>query len=89
MSLPPKKLSGAQNLKRKRKKQEESEKAAKLLSKFLRPEKSSESLSSELVQLHHATEEDLLNKSSSGEAHEDEKQHIQEDLPGSLYFRCC
>nr|CAD7569872.1 unnamed protein product [Timema californicum] len=74
MSLPTKKLSGAQNLKRKRKKQGETEKAAT----FLRVEKSSESSSSELVQ--HTTEEDLFNISSSDEAHEDEEQHAQEDL---------
>ncbi|GBP29034.1 hypothetical protein EVAR_10850_1 [Eumeta japonica] len=33
-----------------------------------------------LVQHHHTTKEDPLNKSSSGEAHEDEELHIQEDL---------
>lgn len=77
---PPKKLSGAQNLKRKRQKQDETEKAAKSLAKFLKvklPE------SSELVL--HATEEDPFNKCSLNEVLGDKEQHTQEDLaiPGT------
>lgn len=47
MSPPSKKLSGAQNLKRKRIKQVETEKSANLLSKFLRVEKLPDTLSPE------------------------------------------
>ncbi|KAF5286821.1 hypothetical protein FQA39_LY00354 [Lamprigera yunnana] len=68
------------------KKQNETGKSAKLLSKFLKVEKSSESSSSELAQHQHAKEQDLFKKTFSCEAHEDEEQqHIQEDLaiPGT------
>ncbi|KAF5273664.1 hypothetical protein FQA39_LY07354 [Lamprigera yunnana] len=85
MSLLPKKLSSAQNLKRKRTKQDETEKPVKLLSKFLRVEKSSESSSSELAQHQNAKKQDLFKRSSSCETHEDEEKHIQEYLgiPGT------
>jgi hypothetical protein len=89
---PPKKLSGAQNLKRKRQKQDETEKAAKSLAKFLKvklPE------SSELVL--HATEEDPFNKCSLNEAPGDKEQHthrlqlkiLQKRIYQTYHRLCC
>ncbi|KAF5303754.1 hypothetical protein FQA39_LY09827 [Lamprigera yunnana] len=67
-------------LKKKRKKQNETAKTEKLLSKFLRVEKSSVLTLSELAQHQHAKEQDLFKKSSSCVAREDEEQHVQEDF---------
>lgn len=80
MSLPSKKLSGAQNLKRKRIKQAESEKSANMLSKFLKVEKLSNPLSPVLKS--QQTIKDSFEKSSD---HEDIEQQIQEELaiPGT------